>query len=183
VRVFVLMLLGFVTSGSVADESLFKTFGDDYLLDNEFKKTKEKKVDTIIPAFPKNKDLIPIQMEHATRKFYIDAKSLSVPKDQIPRYTVVIESPSGTRSVYYEAVRCHDKHYKTYAYGDVKKKKFIVLQNPQWKAITNTTGPFRYRTDLVGVFMCNQEVARRKVREIVQALKYPPELNAPEMTD
>ncbi len=182
-RVIVFILSGVVAGGLHADEDLDKIFGDEYLLDNEFKKLKEKNVDIIIPTFPKEKDLIPIQMEHAKRKFYIDAKSLTVARDQVPRYTVVIESPSGTRSVFYEAVRCQDKHYKTYAYGDVRKKKFIVLKDPQWKPITNTIGPFRYRTDLVDVFMCNQEVARRKVREIVQALKYPPEMHAPEMTD
>jgi len=167
-----------VSGGLRADTSLFDTFGDGDLLDKDFKETKKVEGDVIIPIFPKSKNLLPVQVEHEKRKFYIDTKSLSVGKDRIPRYTVVIESPSGVRSVAFEAIRCHDKFYKTYAYGDVKTKKFNVLSNPKWRPISATIGPYRYRVDLVEVFVCNGTVTRRKVRDIVQALKYPPQPDA-----
>lgn len=71
-----------------------------------------------LPAYPKNENLIPFDVSSATaNKFMIDAASLSVGEDGVVRYTVVIESPRGARTVNFEGMRCDPPEFKIYGFG------------------------------------------------------------------
>lgn len=180
---FLILVFPFFTS-AIAAESSQDVFGDDYLINQDFKEKKWKEGKTTIPPFPENKNLIEIKMYHAQRKFYIDKNSILPNKrSYIARYTVVIESTSGVRTVFHEGIRCDTKQYKVFAYGNINKKTFSPARKSKWKDITETLGPFRYRSDLLRYFMCKRNIIRFKVKEIVRTLKYPPQLHEPSFFD
>lgn len=71
-----------------------------------------------LPAFPRNENLLVFNVSSATpNTFMIDAASLTVGSDRVVRYTVVIESPRGARTVNYEGMRCDPAEYTIYAFG------------------------------------------------------------------
>lgn len=53
----------------------------------------------------------------AVNKFFIDLASLSVGEDGVVRYTLVIGSPEGGRTVTYEGMRCQTRERRIYASG------------------------------------------------------------------
>lgn len=76
-----------------------------------------------LPAYPKNENLLPFDVSSATsNKFMIDAASISVGNDKVVRYTVVIESPRGARTVNYEGLRCETMERKIYGFGQADGK-------------------------------------------------------------
>lgn len=86
--------------------------------DEEQEKLKWKELDFQLPSYPKDADLIEIQVSSgATFRFFVDAASLSVAGDGVVRYTFVARSPSGVSNVSFEGIRCSTKSYKVYAQG------------------------------------------------------------------
>lgn len=76
-----------------------------------------------LPAYPKTENLVRFDVSSATaNKFMIDTASLSVGQDGVVRYTVVIESPSGARTVNFEGMRCDPAEYKIYGFGQENGK-------------------------------------------------------------
>lgn len=71
-----------------------------------------------LPAPPRSENLIPFYVSATTpNRFFIDGASLSVGSDGVVRYTMVVESPSGARSVTFEGMRCDAKERRIYASG------------------------------------------------------------------
>ncbi len=87
------------------------------------------------PALPKDENLLPFDVDAAKRRFNyaIDRTSLSVGKDGVIRFSLVIESKSGVKNSSYEGIRCSTKEYKVYAYGS--KKQFKAVRKPAWRRI------------------------------------------------
>lgn len=76
-----------------------------------------------LPAYPKAENLLVFSVSSATANvFMIDAASLSVGSDDVIRYTVVIDSPRGARTVNYEGMRCDPAEYKIYGFGQAGGK-------------------------------------------------------------
>jgi len=75
---------------------------------------------TTLPPWPKDGDLVEFQVDDPSSRFrqYIDSRNIKVGADGAVRYTLVVESRSGTRNVSYEGLRCTPKGtFKIYAYG------------------------------------------------------------------
>jgi hypothetical protein len=73
----------------------------------------------VLPAFPKDADLRDFYVSASTtNRFFLDDKSLSIGTDGIIRYTLVVQSPSGARSVSYEGMRCETRQRRIYATGN-----------------------------------------------------------------
>ena len=159
-------------------------FGDDYLLDKDFKPGKQWKEGKIrLPALPRDKNLILVDIPHTSLKYYIDSQSVSVGKDRVGRYTVVIVSPSGVRNIFYEGIRCGVEQVRTYAYA-VGKGKFHPMTGSRWQQIKRSGANIhRYRDHLLSFYFCSQDRLRDKARDIVHRLRYPPSLSAPEAED
>ncbi len=87
------------------------------------------------PALPKDENLLPFDIGAPERRFnyLIDRSSLSVGKDGIIRFSLVIESNSGVKNSSYEGIRCSTKEYKVYAYG--LKNQFKAVRKPAWRRI------------------------------------------------
>lgn len=70
------------------------------------------------PGYPKDTDLIEFYVgPRATNHFLIDGDSLSVGKDGVVRYTLVIKTDGGATNVSYEGIRCATGEFKIYATG------------------------------------------------------------------
>lgn len=132
---------------------------------------KEGRVD--LPPWPRETDLVEYRpdLPGTTFRFYVDDRSLSRdPKDAVVRYTLVVESPSGTRNVSFEGIRCNLKGaYRTYAYG--VDGHFEPLGPSDWLPLAEK-GPEAYRKDLWRNRFCvPRETRPRTLTEIRRALR------------
>lgn len=169
---FVLLMSMF--NGLLAEKPL----GEDGTIDHDFKAKKWQEQNVVIPAMPKKKNLVRLKFPHPMRKYYIDLKSISVgKKDRVARYTVIVESNSGVQNVFYEAIRCHQKDYKTYAYS-IGGQGFRKMSTVVWREIKGT-GVHKYRQVLYDHYVCHNSVVRYKAKDIVKVLKYPPDSQEP----
>lgn len=70
------------------------------------------------PAFPKDANLVEFYVSAGTaNRFFIDASTLSVGKDGIVRYTLVVKTSGGATNTSYEGIRCKTGEYRLYASG------------------------------------------------------------------
>ncbi len=136
-----------------------------------------KEIEAKIPPYPEDGDLMELQLDDPNKRFtyYMDEESLSVSEnDYVVRYTMVIESKTGTRNIFYEGIRCNTEEYKTYAFGMGKggNGKFRPSKKPEWKNISSS-GYKKLRMDLLEFYLCDPRKLPRKKNEIVTRIKYP----------
>ncbi len=126
-----------------------------------------------LPSAPQNDNLISLKVFQMPRyKYFIDASSVNVTAgDNVVRYTVVIEPPSGLRSVLFEGIRCDNNEYKMYA-SALWGQPLNPLTSPQWKTIEES-GTGAYRHDLFTYFLCENSIIKGKKEDILQLLEYP----------
>jgi len=158
---------GFAENSAFGDNAEYK----------EFKGKKWREGNLILPDFPHKKNLIELELPHSRVKYYIDAKSVSVGKDHVARYTVVIESSSGSKNVFYEGIRCSTKQFKTYAYA-VNTKQLKPMPNAIWREIRGV-GAYKYRLSLYEYYVCQNSAVRYKAHQIIQVLRTPSSLSEP----
>lgn len=88
-----------------------------------------------LPAAPKDRDLLRFDPGMPTSmRFYVDAPSISVGKDGVVRYTLVIAGDGETRNIMYEGLRCNVGERKTYAYGRADGS-WSRARDPQWESL------------------------------------------------
>ena len=134
------------------------------------KKWKESKV--TIPPYPDDRNLLPVPMSATdTLKIFIDDKSISRAPDLVARFSLVVQSPSGARSVFYEGLRCETRQYKTYAIG-TENRSFEPVSSPRWRTIPRAEIN-AFRDNLYRNYICDGHGSARTPAEIVRLLKYP----------
>lgn len=126
-----------------------------------------------IPKFPNRDDLIKVEVDRVDMpfSFYIDPASLSVGKDSITRYTVVIESDTGASNVMYEGIRCWTNEYQTYAYGTYDNA-FSKARSSSWKKITSS-GAMAHRYNFKRYYLCSNHGRPLQIRESLRRIRYP----------
>jgi len=130
----------------------------------------ERKEDAVvIPPFPQADDLIEVDLSLPEFPFtlFIDPKSLSVGKDRVIRYTVVLRSKNGVENVSYEGIRCQHSKVQRYAYGS--GGRFRPVRNRDWRFIRKD-GQDRFRTELVDHYFCPLPLGDTE-RQILDKLK------------
>ena len=130
-------------------------------------KWKEGKV--TIPPYPKDQDLLAVPLLATdTLKIYIDRQSLSRGVDRVARFSLVVESPSGARSVFYDGLRCETREYKTYAMGS-PEHVFTPAKEAAWQRIPQPAmNAFRYH--LYRHYICDTHASARAPEELVRLL-------------
>jgi CNP1-like family len=101
--------------------------------------------------------------------FAIDATSLTVGKDDVIRYVLVITSPSGAKQVNYEGLRCEKYEWRLYATLQ-GEGKWVKNPNSHWQEIKGNTYN-RYHSALVQDAFCENSSPRRNPKEILRLLK------------
>jgi hypothetical protein len=108
---------------------------DDFVHFDESKVEKWKELESMLPPWPEDANLVPVRMPVTyTLKIYVDEKSVSLAADGIARFTLVVESPSGVRNVFFEGYHCETREYKTYAIG-TPDKTFEPVKKAKWERV------------------------------------------------
>lgn len=138
--------------------------------DDEEEKQQAPEAPVTLPAAPRPENLVEMYVgANATSRFFVDAASLNVLPEGILRYTAVIVSPSGARTVNYEGMRCSGREIKLYAFGRADGG-WSNARKPDWRPI-NTSGPGRYQYILARDFFCPNAVPVRDAAEALRALE------------
>lgn len=123
-----------------------------------------------LPPYPKDQNLVPFEVSSATsNKFMIDTASISIGKDQVARYTVVIESPRGARTVNYEGLRCDTMERKIYAFGQ-DDGKWAENKRASWELI-KARSLLSYHKALYEDVFCDVGITVRNPEEAIRKLK------------
>ena len=85
--------------------------------------------------------------------YQLDRESIAVFRDNTFRYTVVIETAGGTSNIFYEALRCETREYKTFAF--LSGEDFRLATSAKWQPIRKS-GLTIYRQVLLDEYVCPQ---------------------------
>lgn len=104
--------------------------------EEDFEQKTWQEVEVQLPAPPLSTNLLSFDVSAATaNRFYIDGSSLSVGKDGVVRYVLVILSPEGGRNVTFEGIRCETRERRIYASGHMdgtwakaRKNEWVRIQ-------------------------------------------------------
>ncbi|CAK0773023.1 hypothetical protein CCP3SC1AL1_640006 [Gammaproteobacteria bacterium] len=130
-----------------------------------------KEGETLIPPFPKEENLIEVPMDPKSYRCLLDLESLSLGADQVTKYTAVIVSKSGARSIFYEGLRCDNGEYKTFAYGS--NNTFQRVRDPTWKRAADAAGSVgQFRLVLRGT-LCDDMRRPLSPQEMQDRLRHP----------
>ena len=136
---------------------------------DESKVEKWKESGISLPPYPKDENLVAVPLLATdTLKIYIDRQSLSRGADLVARFSLVVESPSGARSVFYEGLRCETREYKTYAFGS-PERIFTPAKEAVWRRIPQpATNAFRYQ--LYRQYICDTHASARTPEDLARLL-------------
>lgn len=90
-----------------------------------------------VPSFPQEANLHEFYVSATTtHKYYIDASTLSVGKDGVVRYTLVIRTSRGSTNITYEGMRCESREYRIYATGH-RDGTWALARRSEWRPVEN----------------------------------------------
>lgn len=142
--------------------------------DMEFQEAEPwREISINLPHYPLQKDLlaVPIDKINTRFNFFIDTTSLNIGHDGIIRYTMVIESPSGSRNILHEGLHCVNAKYKLYAFGVADSKMQRLAKPDTWKPVT-MLGSVRFRYELYRYFFC-ENGSPKIIVDIIRGLRHP----------
>jgi hypothetical protein len=129
------------------------------------------------PPYPAESKLIELRLRGLTsNRFFIDSSSLSVAKDKIIRFVLVIRTPEGVSNVSFAGLRCSDRGWKDYAYARADQTWFID-KDSDWRQIQQLS--FNdFRNTLYQDYFCVGGVMSTEPAgdssKLVKLLKNPP---------
>lgn len=123
-----------------------------------------------LPAAPAKENLLSFNPNASgTMKFAIDAKSLTVEKDEVVRYTLVITSAAGASNVSYEGIRCKTMEKKAYAFGQADNS-WSLAKRDAWDAIADGRVNRQHIT-LAQDFFCDGSRVAGKAENIIERIR------------
>ena len=146
--------------------------------DYEYDRPKEvfKESEIKLPPLPKDENLLQFEADAASpHRFFLDTRSLSIGKDEVVRYTLVIKTAGGATNISYEGMRCDLGQVKVYAYAR-GRKAWVRARHPEWKEFgVQPSG--RYRRVLKRDYFCAGKTGKypvASVNDALQLLRYGP---------
>lgn len=126
--------------------------------------------DFLFPGAPRQESLREFYVGAATgNRFFIDVSSLSVGRDDVVRYTLVVLSPEGARNVSFEGMRCGTKERKIYASGR-SDGAWSKARLSQWSKIQEVYGN-RHHAALFLEYFCPGGVIVSSAEQASEALR------------
>lgn len=124
-----------------------------------------------LPAFPENENLVPFHVGSVSDKqFLIDEKSISVGDDGVIRYTLVVVSNAGARSISFEGMRCATRERRLYAFGQADRT-WSKARSDKWMRIQG--GSNQYPVALYADYLCAADASViYRPAEVVRRLRY-----------
>ena len=101
--------------------------------DDEVKQWTEAEVE--FPPLSRQEDFLMVQVSAATdNQFFIDQATLSVGKDGVVRYVLLVLTQGGARNVSFEGIRCESREHRIYASGR-PDGSWSKSRNNSWRRI------------------------------------------------
>jgi hypothetical protein len=123
-----------------------------------------------LPAFPQEASLREFYVSATTaHKFYIDTATLSVGKDGVVRYVLVVRTSGGATNTTYEGMRCESGEYKIYATGH-RDGTWAMARKGEWRPIENKPTN-RHHAALSRDYFCPSGTAIQTPAEGQEALR------------
>lgn len=127
-----------------------------------------------LPVFPQPGNLREFYVSGATtHKFAIDTTTLSVGKDGVVRYVLVVQTSGGATNTSFEGIRCESGEFKIYATGHQDGQWVRVRQSASlsdWRRIENKPVN-RHHAALAREFFCPNGTPIRNSAEGREALR------------
>lgn len=109
--------------------------------------------EVVLPAFPQEGNLLPFYVgEMTSHRFFIDGPSLSVGKDGVVRYVLVVRTGGGATNVSFEGIHCERREFKIFASGR-SDGTWANVRKGEWRRIENKPVN-RYHVALWRDFLC-----------------------------
>ncbi|MEO8628187.1 MAG: CNP1-like family protein [Betaproteobacteria bacterium] len=129
------------------------------------------------PAYPKDSDLREFALRgQTTNRFFIDTSTLTVGKDRIVRFVMLIRSPANETNVRFAALRCKTREWKDYAFGR-DDHTWAVDEDPEWRNI-QMINLNNYQRTLYQDYFCSGGILTSEPagdsQKLVKLLKNPP---------
>jgi hypothetical protein len=124
-----------------------------------------------LPAYPVDGDLVGLApLAGDTLHVFVDRKSVTRAADGVLRFTLVLQTGSGVRNVFYDGLRCETREYKTYAYGSTDRV-LTASTNASWQPIVYLPiNAFRFR--LRADYACDGTGRARSPEEFLTELQH-----------
>lgn len=105
------------------------------------------------PPYPLDADLIEFTPTGQSRnRFYVDGTTLSVGKDGLIRFVLVVRTPAKAENVTFSGVNCKTKEWKDFAYARANRE-WVLYEQAQWRQI-QASRTNNYRATLFDEFFC-----------------------------
>ncbi len=129
-----------------------------------------QEVQAQLPAIPVDVNLLSFGLDgRPDYRYAVDRKSLSVGADGVTRYSIVIISPSGARTLNFEGMRCATGERKIYAFGR-PDGSWSKNRAARWDPIQARQAA-SYHSALFYEYLCAGGEGTASVEQIVQRLK------------
>lgn len=130
------------------------------------------------PPYPAESNLIEFKLRGlTTNRFFIDGSSLTVAKDRVVRFVLVIRTSDGVRNVSFSGLRCSEREWKDYAYAR-DDRTWVPDKGATWHRIQDLNFNAYQRTLYIDYFcvggVLSTEPAGDSVK-LVKLLKNPPQ--------
>lgn len=109
-----------------------------------------------LPPLPSDENLRALDADRADPRYeyLLDRASIRRGKDGVMRYVVVVTSPTGSRNVFFEGIRCETDEAKTYAFAGTGSA-FSRSTGSRWAPVA-IRGVRAYQEYLAAVILCDR---------------------------
>lgn len=123
-----------------------------------------------LPAFPQEATLREFYVSATTtHKYYIDTATLSVGKDGVVRYALVVRTGGGATNISFEGMRCETREFRIYATGN-RDGSWAPARRSEWRPVENKPTN-RYHAALARDYFCPVGTAIHSADEGREALR------------
>ncbi len=102
-------------------------------------------------------------------RFCVDPASITVGRDGVVRYTLVIETPAGARNVSFEGIRCEARERRLYASGQ-GDGSWSQARGSNWTKITEASVN-RHHAALYLEYFCPDGIPVVQARDAIENLR------------
>jgi hypothetical protein len=126
--------------------------------------------EAVLPAFPQEANLREFYVSELTaHRFFIDASTLSIGKDGVVRYALVVRTSGGAVNITFEGMRCSTREYRIYASGS-PGAGWTKARLSEWRPIENKPVN-RHHAALSREYFCPNGTPIRSPEEGREALR------------
>jgi len=124
------------------------------------------------PAYPKPESLAEFRGAGTSgNRFFVDVDTLTIGKDGVIRYVLVVRTAGGAENVSFEGIRCDTREQKAYAFGQ-RGGTWALAREASWRLIEAREVNRHHVVLYTEAFCVNGKTPPRATREVVQRLRY-----------